>query len=53
MKYYLIYRRESETLSSFMFIVSSKEIAQQFCKDHPEFYYLSREEALFGQEEEI
>ena len=40
--YYLIFHKENDNLGNFVCIVENEEIAKQFCKDFPEYYYLQK-----------
>ena len=40
--YYLIFHKENESLGNFVCIVENEEIAKQFCRDFPDYYYLQK-----------
>ena len=51
--YYIIFHKENESLGNFVCIVENEEIAKQFCRDFPDYYYLRRDYIAKNKEMEI
>lgn len=41
--YCLIFEKDCEGKSHFLFVIEKEEVAMQFCKDHADFYYITRQ----------
>ena len=44
--YYMIFRKDAQGNSYFQFIVESEAVADQFCSDFPDLFYISRDEFM-------
>lgn len=50
--YCLIFEKNCEGFGEFVFIVGDERVAEQFCLDNPNFYYLTRQQWVEAKENE-